>query len=79
MNAGDKVYYLHTNQLGYETKFAAIVIAVEDNGILIRVGRLNVDLQAIKTFESVVRADSLIPRNTPCSFEDDLKVHTTAR
>ncbi|MFT5599280.1 MAG: hypothetical protein ACI9V8_001859 [Urechidicola sp.] len=79
MKAGDKVYYLHTNQLGCETKFAAMVIAVEDDGIFIRVGRLNVDLQEIKTFESLVPAKSLVPRNTPCSFEDELKVHTTAR
>jgi hypothetical protein len=79
MKAGDKVYYLHTNQLGNETKFAAMVIAVEDDGIFIRVGRLNVDLQEIKTFESLVSVDSLVPRKTPCSFESDLKVHTTAR
>ncbi len=79
MKAGDKVYYLHTNQLGCETKFAALVIAVEDDGIFIRVGRLDVDLQEIKTFESVVPADSLVPRKAPCNFESDLKVHTTAR
>jgi len=79
MKAGDKVYYLHTNQLGNETKFAAMVISVEDDGIFIRVGRLNVDLQEIKTFESIVSSDVLIPRQTPCSFEDDLKFHTTAR
>ena len=29
MNAGDKVYYLYTNQLGYETKFAAIIIILK--------------------------------------------------
>jgi hypothetical protein len=79
MNAGDKVYYLHTNQLGNETKFAALVIAVKDDGIFIRVGRLDVDLQEIKTFESVVPAKSLVQRKTPCSFENDLQVHTTAR
>lgn len=79
MEAGDRVYYLHTNQLGNETKFAALVIAVEDDGIFIRVGRLDVDLQEIKTFESVVPANLLVPRNAPCSFESDLQVHTTAR
>jgi hypothetical protein len=79
MNAGDKVYYLHTNQLGNETKFAALVLAVEDDGIFIRVGRLDVDLQEIKTFESVVPAESLALRKTPCSFESELQVHTTAR
>ena len=79
MKAGDMVYYLHTNQLGNKTKFAAMVVAVEEDGIFIRVGRLNVDLQEIKTFESLVSADSLVVRNTPCSFESDLKVHTTAR
>jgi hypothetical protein len=57
MNAGDKVYYLHTNQLGYETKFSAMII----------------------TFKSVVAADSIVPRNAPCCFEDDLKVRTTAQ
>ncbi|MFT4650987.1 MAG: hypothetical protein ACI8XX_000634 [Polaribacter sp.] len=79
MKAGDKVYYLHTNELGNKTKFAAMVIAVEDDGIFIRVGRLNVDLQEIKTFESVVPLDTLVVRKTPCSFENELKVHTTAR
>jgi hypothetical protein len=73
------VNYLHTNQFGYETKFAAMVITVEDDDIFIQVGRLNVDLQKIKTFESVVPADSLVARNAPCSFENDLKVHTTAK
>lgn len=79
MKAGDKVYYLHTNQLGNETKFAAMVIRIQDDGIFIRVGRLNVDLQEIKTFESIVSADTLVPRQTPCSFEDELTIHTTAR
>ena len=79
MEAGDMVYYLHTNQLGNKTKFAAMVVSVEEDGIFIRVGRLNVDLQEIKTFESLVSADALVPRKTPCSFESDLKVHTTAR
>jgi len=79
MKAGDKVYYLHTNQLGNETKFAAMVIRVQDDGIFIRIGRLNVDLQEIKTFESIVSADTLVPRQTPCSFEDELTIQTTAR
>lgn len=79
MKAGDKVYYLHTNQLGNEIKYAALVIAIEDDGVFIRVGRLDVDLQEIKTFESVVSADLLIPRKAPCSFESDLEIHTTAR
>ena len=79
MKAGDMVYFLHTNQMGNQTKFAALVIAVEDDGIFIRVGRLDVDLQEIKTFESLVPAESLVPRNAPCSFESDLQVHTTAR
>lgn len=79
MKTGDMVYYLHTNPSGNETKFAAMVVAIEEDGIFIRVGRLNVDLQEIKTFESLVSADSLLPRKTPCSFENDLKVHTTAR
>lgn len=73
------VYYLHTNQAGNKTKFAALVIGVEDDGIFIRVGRLDVDLQEIKTFESTVSAESLVPRNAPCSFESDLQVHRTAR
>ena len=79
MKAGDRVYYLHTNQSGNKTKFAALVIAVEEDGIFIRVGRLDVDLQEIKTFESLVPIESLVPRKTPCSFESDLLVHTTAR
>ncbi|MFT5658746.1 MAG: hypothetical protein ACI9KN_002027 [Gammaproteobacteria bacterium] len=79
MEAGDKVYYLHTNKFNTETKFAAIVIAIEAEGVLIRVGRLDIDLQEIKTFESVVSADSLLPRKAPCSFESDLLVHSSSR
>ena len=72
MQAGDRVYYLYTGKLGTEVKFAAVVLGVAADGVLIRVGRYDVESREIKTFESTVTAAALLPRSVPCSFEDAL-------
>ena len=72
MAPGDRVYYLYPGKDGTPIKFAAVVLGLEDDGILIRVGRFDVHRQEVSTFESTVTAQSLEPRQVPCSFEDDL-------
>ncbi|MFZ9037827.1 MAG: hypothetical protein ACO3DT_07140 [Gammaproteobacteria bacterium] len=74
MQAGDMVYYLYTGKDGTPIKFAAIVLALQSDGILIRVGKFDVSTQDVKTFESVVAETSLQPRSVPCSYEDQLTV-----
>ena len=73
MQAGDKVYYLYTGKDGTPIKFAAIVLGLEPDGILIRVGRYDVHSKEISTFESIVPKASLRPRSVPCSYEDELQ------
>ena len=73
MQAGDKVYYLYTDKNGTPIKFAAIVLGLEDDGIVVRVGRFDVHSKEISTFESVVSEGSLQPRSVPCSYEDELQ------
>ena len=72
MEAGDMVYYLNTDQNGTQVKFAAVVLAVENDGILIRVGRYDVHSKEISTFESSVPEEALQSRSVPCSYEDEL-------
>ena len=72
MNPGDKVYYLYTDKNGTAIKFAAVVLSLEADGILIRVGRYDVHSKEIATFESVVAESSLQPRTLPCSYEEEL-------
>jgi hypothetical protein len=72
MQSGDKVYYLYTDKHGVPIKFAAIVLALQDDGILIRVGRYDVHTREVSSFESVVAAVTLQPRSVPCSYEDEL-------
>ncbi len=72
MQVGDRVYYLYTGKLGTEVKFAAVVLGIEADGVLIRVGRYDVETREIKTFDSTVAADTLEPRSVPCAFEDAL-------
>ena len=72
MKIGDMVYYLYTNENGTPIKFAAIVIGLEADGILIRIGRYDVHSKEVSTFESVVSATVLQPRSVPCSYEDEL-------
>ncbi len=66
------MYYLYTDKNGTPIKFAAIVLGLEAEGILIRVGKYDVHTKEIKTFESVVNETSLQPRSVPCSYEDEL-------
>lgn len=73
MQAGDRVYYLYTDKNGTPIKFAAIVLGLEADGILIRVGRYDVHRKEVSTFESVVSEASLQRRSVPCSYEDDLQ------
>ena len=72
MQAGDKVYYLYTDKHGVPVKFAAIVLALQDDGFLIRVGRYDVHTREVSSFESVVAAATLQPRSVPCSYEGEL-------
>ena len=72
MNAGDMVYYLHTNQHGNQTKFTAQVLSAEDDGVRIRVGKYDVVTKEVNTMETVVDRDTLLPRNIPCSYEAEL-------
>ena len=73
LNTGDMVYYLHTDKNGTDIKFAASIISRSDEEFFIRVGRLDVHAQRIVTFESTVPSEKLLPRSTPCSYEDELK------
>ncbi len=72
MKPGDMVYYLYTDKHGTDIKFAASILACNDDSYLIRVGRLDVHAQKIVTFESTVNSEKLLPRSTPCSYENDL-------
>jgi hypothetical protein len=72
LKAGDKVYYLYTDKNGVQIKFAAVVLAQQADGMLIRVGRYDVHTQEVSTFESVVTTAILQPRSVPCSYEDEL-------
>ena len=76
MQAGDRVYYLYTDSSGNQIKYAAVVLGGEAHGVLIRIGRYDVDTREIKTFESEVDAASLEPRSIPCSYEDALEGST---
>ena len=72
MQAGDRVYYLHKNAEGLETRFPAVVLRVEDRTVQTRIGRLDVHMQQIRTAEYPVGAGALIPRTTPCNYEEEL-------
>ena len=70
MKPGDRGYYLSTGKNGTPIKFPAVVLSLEDDGVMIRVGRYDVHTQDIKTLESAVPARLLQPRSVPCSYED---------
>jgi len=72
MQPGDKVYYLYTGKDGTPIKFPAVVLGLEDGGVMIRVGRFDVHKKEVKTFESVVPENLLQPRSVPCSYEEEL-------
>ena len=73
MNIDDKVYYLYTDKNGTPIKFAAVVLGLESDGVLIRVGRYDVHSKEVSTFESVVSESALQPRSVPCSYEGELQ------
>jgi len=73
MNTGDMVYYLYTDKNGTPIKFAAIVLGLETDGILIRVGRYDVHSNVVSTFESLVSEAELKLRSVPCSYEGELR------
>jgi hypothetical protein len=73
MKPDDMVYYLYTDSKGTQIKFAAIVLALESDGVLIRVGRYDVLSNDVKTFESVVSEAVLQERSVPWSFEKELQ------
>ena len=73
MRPGDRVYYLYTGKLGTQVKFAAVVLDLVDDGVLIRVGRYDVERREVTTFDSTVKRESLQPRTVPCAFEDELQ------
>jgi len=73
MNTNDMVYYQHTNKNGTPIKYAAIVLAQQSDGILIRVGRYDVHTKEVATFEAVVSPATLQPRSIRCSYEDELR------
>jgi hypothetical protein len=72
MQAGDMVYYLYTDKNGVTIKYAAIVLAQQEDSVLIRVGRYDVHTREVSTFETAVPAATLQPRSVPCSYEDEL-------
>ena len=72
MDIGDMVYYLYTDKNGTQIKFAAVVLSLENDGILIRVGRYDVHSKEVSTFESTVPEDALESRSVRCSYEQEL-------
>lgn len=72
MKPGDMVYYLHTDKQGVAIKFAAIVLSIEEDDVMVRVGRYDVHSKKVSTFESMVSGKSLQMRSIPCSYEDEL-------
>jgi hypothetical protein len=73
VKTGDMVYYLYTDKYDKEIKFVASVLAVEAEGIHIKVGLFDVLSSKFETFESTVTADKLSPRLVPSSFENELR------
>jgi hypothetical protein len=73
MQAGDKVYYLYTDKKGTPVKIAGVVLGLEADGVLVRVGRYDVHTNEVNTFESVVPASMLQARTVPWSFEAALQ------
>jgi hypothetical protein len=66
------VYYLYTDKFDNRTKFPACILEANENGIKIRIGRLDVESKEVSMLESTVSPDLLLPRSIPCSYEDEL-------
>ena len=72
MQAGDMVYYRYTDQHGVETKIPARVVAVDDDDITISIGRYDVHTKQVSVMQSSVSPQSVLLRQVPCSYEDEL-------
>jgi len=72
MQPGDRVYYLYTGKGGTPVKVAGVVLGLEADGVLIRIGRYDVQTNNVNTLESVVPESTLQPRSIPWTFEDKL-------
>jgi hypothetical protein len=72
MQAGDRVYYLYTDKNGTQIKVVGVVRGLESDGVLIRIGRYDVQTNKVNTIESVVPESTLKPRSVPWTFEDEL-------
>ena len=73
MQAGDMVYYLYTDKNGTPIKIAGVILGVEADGVLIRIGRYDVQTNKVNTLESTVPESTLKPRSVPWTFEDELR------
>ena len=73
MKDGDKVYYLYTDKKGIPIKVAGVVLGIEADGVLIRIGRYDVQTNKVNTLDSVVPESTLEPRSVPWTFEDELQ------
>ena len=67
------MYYLYTDKKGIPIKVAGIVLRIETDGVLIRIGRYDVQTNKVNTHESVVPESTLEPRSVPWTFEDELQ------
>lgn len=72
MQAGDMVYYLFTDQQGVETKIPARVITSDGTTITISIGRYDVHTKQVSVMQSTVSPHSVLQRQVPCSYEDEL-------
>ena len=73
MQPGDKVYYLYTGKGGTPVKVSGVVLGLEADGVLVRIGRYDVQTSKVRTHESVVPESTLTPRSVPWTFEDELQ------
>jgi len=73
MKAGDKVYFLYTDKNGTPIKVAGVVLGLEADGVLIRIGRYDVQTNKVNTLDSVVPESTLQARSVPWTFEDELQ------
>ncbi|MCP4333387.1 MAG: hypothetical protein GY785_12085 [Gammaproteobacteria bacterium] len=73
MKDGDKVYYLYTDKKGTQIKVVGVVLGFEADGVLIRIGRYDVQTNKVNTLESIVPESKLKPRSVPWTFEDELQ------
>ncbi|MFT5504526.1 MAG: hypothetical protein ACI845_000303 [Gammaproteobacteria bacterium] len=66
------MYYLYTDKFDNQTKFPACILETNENGVRIRIGRLDIETKEVSTMESTVSPDLLQSRSIPCSYEDEL-------